>query len=600
MIKLFRYLKPYIWQLIALVALVFGTVAATLQLPDYMAKIINDGIVNQNNTLVYHNGFLMLLIALAGAACTVGVGYLASKIATGFSRDVRNRVFERVESFSLVEFNKFSTASLITRSTNDIQQIQIVMVLLLRLVLQAPITGIWAIIKAYNLAPSLTWIIALAVITLLGVIIVMFSVALPKFRILQKLVDRLNLVTRENLTGLRVIRAFNNENIEQAKFEKANLDLTAANLFVNRLMVVMMPVMMLILGLTSVLIVWIGAHQINLGSLEIGNMVAFMQYAMQVIFAFLMTSIIFIMVPRASVSAGRVMEVIETEPVIHDPEKPVSAKDLHRGVVEFKNVTFCYPGADTPVLENISFRADPGETTAFIGSTGSGKSTLINLIPRFYDVSEGEVLLDGVDVRQYKLEDLYAKIGYVPQKGVLFSGTVDSNIKYGAPKATPEDVKKFAEVAQAEEFIKNLDGKFDAPIAQGGANVSGGQKQRLSIARAIVRNPEIYIFDDSFSALDFKTDAKLRRALKGETKNKTVLIVAQRISTILSAEKIVVLDEGKIAGIGTHQQLLKGCSVYREIALSQLSEDELKAYQIDIDREKSEIEKKAGLSGGIV
>lgn len=587
MLKLFKYLKPYTFQLIALIALVFGSVASSLQLPDYMATIINDGIVKSNTNLILYNGLLMLLVALAGAACTVGVGYLASKIATGFSRDIRNKVFSRVESFSQVEFNKFSTASLITRSTNDIQQIQMVMVLLLRMVLQAPIMGIWAIFKAYNLASSLSWIIALAVAILLGVIFVMFAVALPKFKVLQKLVDRLNLVTRENLTGLRVIRAFNNEKLEQAKFEKANVDLTATNLFVNRLMVVMQPVMMLVLNLTSVLIVWIGASFINSGSLDIGNMIAFMQYAMQVIMAFLMISIVFIMVPRASVSADRVNEVIDTEPIIKDPKKPVFAKNLLGGVVEFKNVTFCYPGADAPVLENISFKTNSGETTALIGSTGSGKSTLINLIPRFYDVNSGEILLDGVDVREYRLEDLYAKIGYVPQKSVLFSGTVESNIKYGAPNATNSEVEKSSKISQAEEFVNNLGGKFKAPIAEGGSNVSGGQKQRLSIARAIIRKPEIYIFDDSFSALDFKTDAMLRQALKSETENKTVLIVAQRISTVLSAEKIIVLDEGKIVGEGTHQQLLKDCNVYREIAYSQLSEDELKSYQIDVDREKT-------------
>ena len=591
MLKLFKYLKPYTLELIALIVLVFCSVAASLQLPDYMAAIINNGIVKSNTNLIFHNGLLMLLVALGGAVCTVGVGYLASKIATGFSRDIRNKVFSRVESFSLVEFNKFSTASLLTRSTNDIQQIQTVMVMLLRMVLQAPIMGIWAIFKAYNLAPSLSWIIILAVTILLGVIFIMFAIALPKFKVLQKLVDRLNLVTRENLTGLRVIRAFNNEKLEQEKFEKANVDLTATNLFVNRLMVVMQPIMMLILNLTSVLIVWIGASFISAGSLDIGNMIAFMQYAMQVIMAFLMISIVFIMVPRASVSALRVNEVIDTEPIIKDPKNPIISKNFHGGVVEFKNVTFCYPGADTPVLENISFKANPGETTAFIGSTGSGKSTLINLIPRFYDVSSGGIFLDEIDVRQYKLEDLYSKIGYVPQKGVLFSGTVESNIKYGAPNATDNEVKKSSEISQAEEFIDNLSGRFNASISEGGANVSGGQKQRLSIARAIVRKPEIYIFDDSFSALDFKTDAKLRQALKSETKNKTVLIVAQRISTILSAEKIIVLDDGKIVGSGTHQELLKDCNVYREIAYSQLSEDELKSYQIDIDREKNKIKK---------
>ncbi|MFA6393724.1 MAG: ABC transporter ATP-binding protein [Patescibacteria group bacterium] len=590
MFKLFKYLKSYTPQLVSLVALIFVTVAATLQLPDYMAKIINEGIIRSDNSIIFYNGLLMLLIALGGAVCTIGVGYFSSKIATGFSRDIRNKVFSRVESFSLVEFNKFSTASLITRSTNDIQQIQMVTVLLLRMVLQAPIMGLWAIFKAYHLAASLSWIIALAVTILLGVIFVMFAIALPKFKVLQKLVDRLNLVTRENLTGLHVIRAFDNEKLEQAKFEKANVDLTAANLFVNRLMVVMQPVMMLILNLTSILIVWAGSHLINSGNLEIGSMIAFMQYAMQVIMSFLMISIVFIMVPRASVSAGRVNEVIDTEPIIKDPLKPISTEKLHGGAVEFNNVTYCYHGADTPVLKNISFKARPGETTAFVGSTGSGKSTLINLIPRFYDVSSGEILLDGVNVREYKLKDLYAKIGYVPQKGVLFSGTVESNIRYGAPKATETEVKKSAEISQAEEFIRNLEGKFNAPIAQGGANVSGGQKQRLSIARAIIKKSEIYIFDDSFSALDFKTDAMLRRALKAATENKTVLIVAQRISTILSAEKIIVLNDGKIVGEGTHKQLLKDCKVYREIAYSQLSEDELKTYQINVDQEKSKID----------
>lgn len=592
MFRILKYLKPYTLQLIILVSLVFGAVAATLQLPDYMAKIINEGIAQSDNGIIFHNGFWMLLIALGGAVCTVGVGYLASKIATGFSRDLRNKVFSKIESFSLVEFNKFSTASLITRSTNDIQQIQTTTVLLLRMVLQAPIMGVWAIFKAYHLASSLSWIIALAVIILLGMIFIMFAIALPKFKILQKLLDKLNLVTRENLTGLRVIRAFNNEKFEQSKFEKANIDLTATNLFVNRLMVIMQPVMMLVLNLTSVLIVWTGAHLINSGNLEIGNMIAFMQYAMQVIMSFLMISIVFIMVPRASVSANRVNEVIETDPIIQDPQKPISTDNLHNGVVEFKNVTFCYHGADTPVLENISFKANPGETTAFIGSTGSGKSTLINLIPRFYDINSGKILLDGVDIRDYKLEDLYAKIGYVPQKGVLFSGTVESNIKYGAPKATSEEVKISIEISQAEEFINNSENKLKTLIAQGGANISGGQKQRLSIARAVIKKPEIYIFDDSFSALDFKTDAMLRKALKVATEHKTVLIVAQRISTILSAEKIIVLDEGKIVGIGTHKQLLTDCKVYREIAYSQLSEEELEAYQINVDQEKSKIDKK--------
>lgn len=582
MLKIMKYLKPYIWWIIVLTGLVFITVEANLQLPDYMAKIVNDGIVAQDNGVVIHTGMLMLLVSLIGGIATVGVGYLAARIGTGFSRNLRYRIFSRVESFSLMEFNKFSTASLITRSTNDVQQIQMVLVLMLRMVLQAPIMGVGAIIKAYHTAPSMSWIIILAVVVMMGIISILFAIALPKFKLLQTLVDKLNLVTRQNLTGLRVIRAFNNEKLEESKFEKANVDLTNANLFVNRLMVVMQPVMMLILNFTILAIIWIGAHLIGDGNLLVGNMMAFMQYAMQVIMSFLLISMVFIMIPRASVSANRVAEVLATEPQIKDPKNAKKAAKSN-GLVEFKDVIFSYKDADCPVLCNISFTAEPAQTTAFIGSTGSGKTTLVNLIPRFYDTTEGHVLVDGVDVRDYKLEDLYSKIGYVPQKGVLFSGTIDSNIKYGAPKATEVEVKKAVEIAQAQDFVKELAEGFRSPIAQGGANVSGGQKQRLSIARAIIRDPEIYIFDDSFSALDFRTDAALRQALAKEINQKTVLIVAQRISTILSADKIVVLNEGKIVGQGTHKELMKTCKVYQEIAYSQLSEGELKSYQTSID-----------------
>lgn len=561
-----------------LLGFVYVSVDASLQLPDYMAKIINEGVVLSNTDKIYHYGLIMLIVAFVGAAATVCVGFLASRIASGFSRDLRDRVFARVESFSLVEFNQFSTASLITRSTNDIQQIQMVLVLMLRMVLQAPVTGIWAIVKAYHLAPSLSWVIVLAVSILFIIISTLFIVALPKFQLLQKLIDRLNLVTRENLTGLRVIRAFNNEKLEQEKFDRANIDLTATTLFVNRLMVIMQPIMMLVFNLTAVAIVWFGAHQIGAGSLEVGNMIAFMQYAMQVIMSFLMISIIFILIPRASVSASRVAEVIETEPKIKNPK--VGQPSDNSGKVEFREVTFFYPGADTPALKNISFTAIPGEVTAIVGSTGSGKSTLINLIPRFYDATSGEVIVNGVNVKEVKLDDLYSKIGYVPQKAVLFSGTVESNIKYGAPEADDDLVKQAAAIAQADDFIKKLKDQYQGPIAQGGTNVSGGQKQRLQIARAIARDSQIFIFDDSFSALDFKTDAKLRGMLQKTVKNKTVIIVAQRISTIVNAEKIIVLDDGEIVGVGNHSQLIKSCRVYKEIAESQLSEDDLKNYKL--------------------
>jgi len=425
------------------------------------------------------------------------------------------------------------------------------------------------------MAPSMSWILALAVTVLVGMIMVIFAIALPKFKMLQKLVDKLNLVTRENLTGLRVIRAFNAESYEEKKFQRANRELTDVNLFVNRLMVVMQPMMMLIFNMSAIAIVWFGAHLIGTGSLAIGDMIAFMQYAMQVIMSFLMLSFIFIMVPRASVSAGRIAEVIETVPSIIDPDKPKKYTAGVKGIIEFKGVTFSYPGADTPVLKNITFEAHAGQTTAFIGSTGSGKSTLINLIPRFYDVTKGQIMIDGLDVRDVSQKDLCNKIGYVPQKGVLFSGSVESNVKYGAPKATDKEMKKAIETAQAYDFVMELEDKYKTNIAQGGTNVSGGQKQRLSIARAIIKKPEIYIFDDSFSALDFRTDAALRAALARETKNVTVLIVAQRVSTIMNADKIVVLDEGKIVGMGTHKELLAKNPIYQEIASSQLSKEEL-------------------------
>ena len=570
-----RIFSGYWLMFIILVGFTYAMVMANLWLPDKMSEIVNNGIIKQDMPAIWHNGWQMILVTAAGGICSIIIGLLASRIATGMAQRLRKELFERIESFALADFNKFSTASLITRSTNDIQQIQMTSILLLRLALMAPIMAIGGLQKAIHNAPNLSWIIALAVSVLLVVIAVLFVIAVPRFKKLQTLVDKLNLVTRENLVGLKVIRAFHNEKIEQKKFQQANAELNKMNLFVNRLMMLLDPIMTLVMNFSSVAIVWFGAHLISSGNLQIGNMMAFLEYAMQVIISFLLLSMVFIMVPRAAVSVKRVGEVLDTLPSIVDPSSPQKLPSGATGKIEFKDVTFTYPDADLPVLSNINFTAEPGQTTAFIGSTGSGKSTLINLIPRFYDVSAGQILLDGVDVRQLKLEDLYDQIGYVPQKGVLFSGTIASNIKYGNAKASQKLVEKSAKIAQAAEFISELKNGYKNDIAQGGSNVSGGQRQRLSIARAIAVEPNVYIFDDSFSALDFKTDAKLRSALAKETKHKTVLIVGQRINTIMNADKIIVLDEGKIVGQGTHQELMKDCEVYQEIAASQLSEDDL-------------------------
>lgn len=524
---------------------------------------------------IRNTGFLMLLISLLSAACTVLVGFIAAKVAAGVSRNLRKDIFTKVESFSNAEFDKFSTASLITRTTNDITQVQMLIIIMIRMVIYAPIMGVGGVIRAINKSVSMSWIIAVAVVVLLGLILTVFIVAMPKFKIIQKLIDRLNLVTRENLSGMMVIRAFNTQNFEEKRFNKANLDLTNTNLFVNRVMATMMPFMMLIMNGVTLLIVWVGAHQIAESSMQVGDMMAFMQYAMQIIFSFLMLSMMFIMIPRASVSAQRIAEVLQTKPSIVDPKNPSKLGNKVNGIVEFRDVSFKYPGAEEDVLSGINFKALPGQTTAFIGSTGSGKTTLINLIPRFYDVTGGEVLIDGIDIRDLTQHEVRSRIGYVPQKGSLFSGTIESNLKYADENATDEYVKKSAEIAQAMEFIKEKPEGFESEISQGGTNVSGGQKQRLSIARALVKKPEIYIFDDSFSALDFKTDAQLRKALKEQTGQSTVLIVAQRISTIMNAEQIIVLDEGKIVGLGTHRELMENCETYREIALSQLSKEEL-------------------------
>ena len=577
MIKLIKFFKPYALWVVLIFGLLFVQAMTDLALPDYMSNIVNNGIVIGDTSYILAEGGKMLLVALLGAACTILVGYLSAKLAAGTARNLRHDVFRRVESFSNAEFDHFSTASLITRTTNDIQQIQMLSVMALRFVFYAPIMGIGGVIKAVGKSPNLSWIIAVAVLVVIGFVLVIFALSVPRFKRVQKLVDKLNLVTRESLTGMMVIRAFNTQKREEERFDEVNRDLTKTNLFVNRIMVFMMPVMMFVMNGVQLLIIWVGAGQVDMGSIQVGDMMAFMQYAMQIIMSFLMISVMFIMLPRASVSAERINEVLTTDPVINDKETPIHFPENFKGVVEFRDVSFTYPKADEPVLKNISFTAKPGETTAFIGSTGSGKSTLVNLIVRFYDVTKGQILIDGVDIRDISQHELREKIGFVPQKGVLFSGTIKSNLQYSKENASDEELQKAARIAQASDFIKEKENGFDSEIAQGGGNVSGGQKQRLSIARALVKQAPIYIFDDSFSALDFKTDAALRRALKQETGRSTMLIVAQRISTIMGAEQIVVLDDGKIAGIGTHKELLKDCAVYREIAQSQLSEKELEA-----------------------
>ena len=527
------------------------------------------------NSYIMNVGGWMLLLTLASGICTIIVGYLSAKIAAGMARDIRRDVFQKVESYSNTEFDKFSTASLITRTTNDVTQIQMVVIMMVRMMFYAPLIGIGGIIKVVAKDSPLSWLIGLAVLLLVSLIILIFSLALPKFKLIQKLVDRINLVSRENLSGMMVIRAFNMQEFEENRFDVANKDLTAVSLFINRVMVVMMPLMMLIMNGLMLGIIWFGAIQVADANMQVGDMMAFMQYAMQIVMAFLMLSMMFIIIPRASVSADRIDEVLKTEPHIHDPKEPKRFPASFKGLVEFRNVSFRYPGADTDALENISFVAQPGQTTALIGSTGAGKSTIVNLIPRFYEVTDGSILVDGTDIREVTQHDLRDKIGYVPQKSALFSGTIESNMLYADEKATPEMLQSAIEIAQAKEFVESKPEGMVAEISQGGANVSGGQKQRLSIARAIVKKPPIYILDDSFSALDFKTDAALRRAFKEKTTDSTLLIVSQRVSTIKNAEQIIVLDEGRIVGKGTHKELMDDCDTYKEIALSQLSLEEL-------------------------
>ena len=522
---------------------------------------------------IIKTGLIMLGFSLVAMVLTISSTYLSTRIATNFSRDLRSKVTNKVMSFSAKEFEDFSTASLITRTTNDVQQVQMLTVMCLRMVIYAPIMGIGAFVKVSG--SSMAWVIGLAIAMIFSLVVVMFTLALPKFNLVQKLLDKINLVAREILTGTPVIRAFGNEKYEEKRFDKANMDLTKTNLFVNRIMSLMMPTMMFIMNGVSILIIWVGSSKVDMGTMQVGSLIAFITYTIEIIMAFLMISIISIMIPRSFVSVKRIGEVLNKEVSIKNKEKTIKFPKNETGTIEFKDVYFRYPDAEEDVLQNISFKATKGTTTAFIGSTGSGKSTLVNLIPRLYDVTGGKILIDGVNIKDADLKELRHKIGFVPQKGILFSGTIKSNIGFGKNRITEEELEKSAKISQSLEFINEKEDKFESIISQGGTNVSGGQRQRLSIARAIAVNPEIYIFDDSFSALDYKTDAKLRKELNKNTKDSTILIVAQRISTVMKADQIIVLDNGKIVGIGKHEELMKNCDVYKEIALSQLSKEEL-------------------------
>ena len=572
--KVFSYLRFYWIQVSALMALVFAQTMLELELPDYMAKIINTGIFKKDINFIYSEGFKMLAIAFIVMGIAIITSFLSAKVGAGLSNRLRKDLYKKIENFSLIEFDKFSTASLITRNTNDVQQVQLLITMMLRMMIAAPLYAIIGFQKANALNSGMSWIFAITIPLLVFMIATLFTFVMPRFGLVQKLTDRLNLTARENLTGIRVVRAFNAQDTQAAKFNQVNEEVRDNNTILQRIMSFMMPGITLIMSFTTILIVWVGAGKINSGSFNVGDMMAFLQYASQMMFSFVMLSMAFIMYPRAAVSGKRISEVLMTEPEILDPKDP---QPVSRGIgeVRFNDVCFRYPNADETVMEHINFTARPGKTTAFIGSTGSGKSTLVNLIPRFYDVCGGSITIDGVDIRTMKQSDLHDKIGYIPQKGVLFSGTIAANLKYGKADATQDELDAAARIAQATDFIQEKEGGYDYAIAQGGTNVSGGQKQRLSIARAIVKKPEIYIFDDSFSALDFKTDSALRRALHEKLSDATVLIVGQRVSTIMNADQIVVLEHGKIAGIGTHRELLATCPVYYEIATSQLTKEEL-------------------------
>ncbi|WP_391119470.1 ABC transporter ATP-binding protein [Psychrobacillus sp. L3] len=573
MIKLLKNLSFYKWIVIAVFGLVFIQSMSDLYLPTLMADIIDKGVVVGNTPYIWKIGGLMLLVAAFGALASVVASFYSSKAAMGLGKDIRRKVFKHVEQFSLQDFDEFGTASLITRTTNDITQVQQVVIMMLRMVISAPIMLVGGIIMAVSKDAKLSLVLVLTTPVLIGAVLLILYKGVPLFKTVQKRLDRLNLVLRENLTGIRVIRAFNHEKQEKLRLQKANKELTDVSIKVNKVMAFLMPVMMLVMNLTVVAVIWFGGIRIDGGAMQIGDLMAFIQYVMQIMFALVMASMMFVMVPRAAVSANRINEVLNKKPTsLNEGSKKA---DKERGTLEFDHVTFSYPGAEEPALSNINFKAKSGEITAIIGGTGAGKSTLVNLIPRFYDVTSGTIRVNGVDVQESSQDEVRSKIGFVPQKALLFSGTIKENIRFGKQDATQEEIEHAARIAQAEDFISKMDEGFDSVIAQGGSNVSGGQKQRLSIARALVRKPDIYIFDDSFSALDFKTDAKLRAALKDETKNSTVVIVAQRVSSVVDADQIIVLDKGEIAGIGTHKELLENNSVYREIVESQLSEEEI-------------------------
>jgi ATP-binding cassette subfamily B protein len=574
MLKLLKHLKPFIGYVVLVVIFLVGQSMLDLYLPTLMSDVVNNGMMKGNFAYIWQYGFYMLIVALISGAASISVAYFSSRVAVGLGQNLRDMVFTRVESYSLNEIDKIGTASLITRTTNDITQIQTVLVMAMRFIIYSPIMCVGGIIMALSKDKQLSIVLAVVLPAIVVFILIVARLVVPLFKTLQKRLDKVNLVLRENLTGIRVIRAFNRLRKERKRFDTANGELTDMSIRVNKIMAVMQPIMMLFMYGTTLAIIWFGGLRISTGNLGIGDMMAFLQYAMQIMFSIIMVAMIFIMIPRAEASAVRVNEVLDLKPEITDKQNPVMETD-QKGFVEFKDVTFYYPGAQLPALSHVSFVAHPGETTAIIGGTGSGKSSLINLIPRFYDAQEGSVLVDGIDVRDYDQQALRKKIGFVPQSAILFSGTVAENIRYGKEDATDEEVEHAAKTAQALDFIGEMPDGFASPVAQGGTNVSGGQKQRLSIARALVSRPEIYIFDDSFSALDFKTDAALRKALKKETMDSTVIIVAQRVSTIMDADRIIVLDEGGIAGIGTHRELLKTNKIYYEIVSSQLSEEEI-------------------------